>query len=74
MISAPIFRMVNEFNKMYGAIITVIFLWTLSTVATNLILLQHELVDNTELLNGLRTVFLAIWSFVVILYHIFLQS
>lgn len=63
--------MVNEFNQIYEFIVTVIFLWTLSTAATNLILLQSELVDNVELLNGIRTFFLAIWSFVVIFFLLF---
>lgn len=58
--------MVNELNQIYKFIILVLFLWTLSTVATNLIILQSELVDNTQLLNGIKTIFLAIWSFLVI--------
>lgn len=57
--------MVNELNRVYDLIITCIFLWTLSTVCCNLILLQTQLVDNTNPLDGLRTIFLAIWSFVV---------
>lgn len=58
-------RMVNEFNEIYDIIITCIFLWTLSTVCCNLILLQTQLVDNTNVLNAIRTIFLAFWSFVV---------
>lgn len=60
------FRMVNEFSQIYEFIITTLFLWTLSTVATNLFLLQSELIYSTQLLNGIKTIFVAIWSFLVI--------
>lgn len=40
-----IFRFANEFREIYKFIVTGLFLWTISTICSSLLVLQSELVE-----------------------------